>query len=759
MKKLLSLLLVLSLLLGLTTGLDISAAAADVPSFAYKATGNTYTVDGQVYKECRTTEVYQNTPCDTIFYLDSGNHIVTDASLASKLTHLTRFAGMRQSLNDLLHSTLEASEALYKADRMSRHRGGVSTGVGSIIGIAFSLLDTTSLLSNVFSALADPLVILCTSALTVSYTNTAIEKASSAISTLSTPVTDYEEMKRVETMVAEALANYGVVEYLCGGNVREAASQNTEQATDEFLQQAALDVFHSCCLEDEVGELKDCYDRVNQCMDIIVFGKKIGITEHYEQIYTSTVENTFNILEQNVNITGYKNLVSTSACSTVSVTSTETTLTQNQKAVTDTAERWVGSSYSKNACQGFVWRVYNEAGICDDSGCCAASCAAKWTVGTSTQDIPIGAAVYFTGCGFSCECCGRDCGHVGIYVGDGCIIHAWNGMIRKDSISYITEKGYKFTGYGWNGGISLGLASTVSESNREDIAEGTYILSNSGYYVAVTKDSNSRYSLCTSASISSASTSVQWQISKDGSGGYRIMSKSSADNGNNRNMNVYTSYTSSSGNTVSLWSNTGDGSQRWAIYKETGAYSIRPIDNISIALTRSGSSLIVETYTGKATQLWSLEIPSVASSTESYTECTISGNEHYICVGDVSLNAVRQADGRNTVNLDTFGYTESQLWYFHYDMDSGLYTIQSYVSWVNGTHRYLNTYGEGATKDGAEVTLWNDSSTRWKLLCDFSTGKTALVPADNPSLALTRHGSSVCVEQFTGADNQIWNIY
>lgn len=101
-------------------------------------------------------------------------------------------------------------------------------------------------------------------------------------------------------------------------------------------------------------------------------------------------------------------------------------------------------------CQAWVADVYERAGQSRISSCCASSAADKWMVSTEQNNIPLGAAVY----GYSnptvyCDC-GRDAGHVGIYIGNGQVASNVGGIRIESLDSWIASFGWK--GWGWNGG-------------------------------------------------------------------------------------------------------------------------------------------------------------------------------------------------------------------------------------------------------------------------------------------------------------------
>ena len=114
----------------------------------------------------------------------------------------------------------------------------------------------------------------------------------------------------------------------------------------------------------------------------------------------------------------------------------------------------VGESFPSNRCQAFVYQsVGNAIGVWA-SQACAYEAWLTWGV-SSSKDIPLGATVYFSGS--SVQCGNHKAGHVGIYVGDGYIVHAASSKVQKTQISYIESywSGYEYLGWGWNGGYSL----------------------------------------------------------------------------------------------------------------------------------------------------------------------------------------------------------------------------------------------------------------------------------------------------------------
>lgn len=88
------------------------------------------------------------------------------------------------------------------------------------------------------------------------------------------------------------------------------------------------------------------------------------------------------------------------------------------------------------------------------------------------DNIPVGADVFFSGSGTPCNTCGNKAGHVGVYVGDGYMVHAMNKQIRKDKVSTIA--GYSnltYIGWGWHGGITI-ISNQVPEGCLDNVSGG-----------------------------------------------------------------------------------------------------------------------------------------------------------------------------------------------------------------------------------------------------------------------------------------------
>lgn len=90
------------------------------------------------------------------------------------------------------------------------------------------------------------------------------------------------------------------------------------------------------------------------------------------------------------------------------------------------------------------------------SVCCARRYGALRRVSSSMSNIPIGADVFFTGSGTRCPSCRRPAGHVGVYVGDGYMVHSMGGRIRRDKVADIAAVGnLSYYGWGYHEGVKV----------------------------------------------------------------------------------------------------------------------------------------------------------------------------------------------------------------------------------------------------------------------------------------------------------------
>ncbi len=107
-----------------------------------------------------------------------------------------------------------------------------------------------------------------------------------------------------------------------------------------------------------------------------------------------------------------------------------------------------GDPYTYGYCLRFVHESFENVYGYRAYACCAYKSGSTYVDSTS-RNIPIGACVYFAGSATTCGTCYNKAGHVGIYIGNGNIVHAWDGKVTNSSIDYIISRGYPYRGWGW----------------------------------------------------------------------------------------------------------------------------------------------------------------------------------------------------------------------------------------------------------------------------------------------------------------------
>lgn len=117
------------------------------------------------------------------------------------------------------------------------------------------------------------------------------------------------------------------------------------------------------------------------------------------------------------------------------------------------AKSKLGSNAYNGFCQKFVRECYEAAGLYDSGSTpTAADAYKKWCIGKTKSDIPMGAAVYFSGID-------PTVGHVAIYAGNGYIYNPVE-TVKYVKISAISG----FLGWGWQTGNKPEGASEVTEN-------------------------------------------------------------------------------------------------------------------------------------------------------------------------------------------------------------------------------------------------------------------------------------------------------
>lgn len=281
------------------------------------------------------------------------------------------------------------------------------------------------------------------------------------------------------------------------------------------------------------------------------------------------------------------------------------------------AESYLGYEWGKGLCLNFVANMVKMTyGTSYDSACCAHKYGNSYIDSTSQDNIPIGADVFFTANNGKCKC-GNQYGHIGIYVGNGYIIHDWNSVVQKHKISDITKSGtYKYRGWGWHGNMSFTTSSTSSSATTSTLKTGTW-------YKFTNSKSNKLLNVYGSKSASNTNVTV---YQKDGTSGQDF--KLAAHGTMKFNGKTYTKYTitprcastcalnvygttSKNGSNVNIWTKSGNNTQDWIFESVNGGYVIRSANNTAYVLTASGTSnssnVKLATYSaGNTYQIWKL---------------------------------------------------------------------------------------------------------------------------------------------------------
>lgn len=121
---------------------------------------------------------------------------------------------------------------------------------------------------------------------------------------------------------------------------------------------------------------------------------------------------------------------------------TKTTASSRATTAINSAKAKLGSKAYSGYCQKFVRVCFESAGI---YGSASSAIAAwnQWKQSTSKTNIPVGACVYFK--------TSSQYGHVGIYIGNGQVIHAVS-TVKTESLTSMCSK-YTYLGWGYQGGV------------------------------------------------------------------------------------------------------------------------------------------------------------------------------------------------------------------------------------------------------------------------------------------------------------------
>ena len=132
-------------------------------------------------------------------------------------------------------------------------------------------------------------------------------------------------------------------------------------------------------------------------------------------------------------------------------TAVSQTASSKQLEMANNALSLLGNTGYNGYCQRFVRVVGQLTGLPHGNASTALEACNKWRVSSSLDNIPVGAAVYLRSKNTSGA--GYKYGHVGIYVGDGYVVHA-QSTVKKQTLSSLLGT-YHYLGWGWQAGVDL----------------------------------------------------------------------------------------------------------------------------------------------------------------------------------------------------------------------------------------------------------------------------------------------------------------
>lgn len=127
------------------------------------------------------------------------------------------------------------------------------------------------------------------------------------------------------------------------------------------------------------------------------------------------------------------------------------TVSDRQQRMADVALSYLGNTGYNGYCQKFVRVVGEKIGLPSGGAPTALDACDWWRVSTSMDNIPVGATVYLRSKKRSSL--GYKYGHVGIYIGNGQVVHAQE-TVKQSSLSSMLNS-YDYLGWGWQAGVDL----------------------------------------------------------------------------------------------------------------------------------------------------------------------------------------------------------------------------------------------------------------------------------------------------------------
>ena len=322
-------------------------------------------------------------------------------------------------------------------------------------------------------------------------------------------------------------------------------------------------------------------------------------------------------------------------------------VTLSGSQIAEYCNKKVGSTYPAGYCLAWVASIFRELGAGTSSACCAYNYGRQHLQSTSSDNIPVGADVYFSGSTTRCSNCGNTCGHVAIYVGDGYIVHSYSGKIHKDRLSTVMGwSNNRNMGWGYHGNVTISGGSPVVKG-EQTISDGRYHIvsnlnENMGLDVAgASKADGANINLYTNT----ADNTQTFDITYLGNGYYKMVNSYSG-----KAVDV-AGASPISGTNVHSYQQNGTNAQQWII-KETGdGYTYYIISacgykylDVAGASTANGTN--VQIYDGNGTNAQRWKFIAVGNNIGK----TVKDGEYHI-VSALDNNKGIDVNGASTANF------------------------------------------------------------------------------------------------------------
>lgn len=279
--------------------------------------------------------------------------------------------------------------------------------------------------------------------------------------------------------------------------------------------------------------------------------------------------------------------------------------TYDSQKVVDYALSRVDDSYTSGYCLRFVKECFSHCYEFTSSACCAYTYGTQYKDSTSKTNIPIGADVFFKGVASTCSTCGNKAGHIGIYVGNGYVVHATGGKVQKTKLSTIEGwSGCSYVGWGWHGNKAFATKPTTPTiKSHSDVTATTVTLSWNSVSGATKYKLQYRQAGANwdTDSISKETTNTSLKVSGLKSGKlywFRLCAGNSAGwSSKSENYGVYTTPkapTTSTNTTNSIrvnWSGTGGNTKYELLARKSGEDGYKTVANLTNAYTHTVTGL------------------------------------------------------------------------------------------------------------------------------------------------------------------------